>query len=70
MKKKEKKKESFSFFLGRERVFFFFSWPLSFFLDRSLGRQRVFFNFFFLVFLSLSWSSSCFLFFLLSCFLL
>ena len=50
-KKVRRKKESFSFFLVAflvESVFFlfFFSWWLSFFLDRILGRERVFFLFF------------------------
>ena len=59
----KKKKISFSFFLGQERVFFSFSLPLSFilyFLYRFLIRERVFFLFFLFPW-SLSLSKACFL---------
>ena len=74
----EKKESFFSFFLGRflglERVFYLFSWPLSFFLffffwpssffsfflDRFLDRERVFLLFWFLLYILTSSVCYCY----------
>ena len=63
-KRKTERKHALERERNQERKVFF-----SVFLDRLLGRERVFFIFF-LFSWSISWSSFCFLVFLISCFLL